>query len=462
MQHDAEHRMKKIRLAPIHMIPGSFLLAILAGTLLLKLPWASASGRSTDFVTALFTATTSVCVTGLVVVDTYAHWSTFGQIVILLLIQIGGLGIITVASMMMLMLRKKFTLSDRTLLQDALNVDSSSGLLKLLRRIVIGTFLVEGMGTVLYSFAFVREYGFGKGIWASAFTAVSAFCNAGIDILGPDSLVRYRADSYVLGVTMLLIILGGLGYVVWFDIASNAKHASEYGHSLRQRFKRLREHTKVVLCLTVGLIIIGAILFLITEYHNPATIQDMNLKDKILNSLFESVTLRTAGFATIPQQNLNGASSMIAYFLMFIGGSPIGTAGGVKTVTMFLVILNALSYVRGKSVTTVFNRKISNELMRKAAAIVQISFMAMIVLTVLLVLTNPVTLEDGLFEIISALATVGLTRGVTPGLNTVGRLIVIAAMYLGRIGPISMAVFFMKQKGNKPRLEYVEGRFHVG
>ena len=453
---------RKIRLTPTQIIAGSFFLAILTGTLLLWLPISSAPGESTDFLTALFTSTTSVCVTGLVVVDTYIHWSLFGKIVILILIQLGGLGIITVTYMLLLMLRRKFTLGDRNLLQDAFNLDTRVGLLSFLVSVFKGTFAIEAIGAALYSIVFIPEFGVAKGIWISVFNSVSAFCNAGIDILGADSLARYNSNPLVMTVTMVLIILGGLGYVVWFDIYTSVRSGIKSRYTPVKIVRRFREHTRLVLYITMTLIVLGAAMIFIFEYGNPGTIGNMTTGDKLLNSLFQSVTFRTAGFSTIPQQNLRDVSCIAGYLLMFIGGSPIGTAGGVKTVTVFIVVMNAYSFICGRNETVILKRKISEALIRKAAAIVAVSVMAVFTMTVFLLATNDVTVTDGAYEVISALATVGLTRGLTPVLNNAGRVIIIISMYLGRIGPISMALFFAKTKIQKNGVSFAEGRFYVG
>jgi len=450
------------RISSIHLIPLSFLAAILTGTGLLMLPAASAAGVPADFLTALFTATTSVCVTGLVVVDTFSYWSSAGHIIILLLIQIGGLGIITTVSMLMFLARQKFSLGDRLLLQDSLNLSSGKDVLVFLRRVFIGTFLVEGAGAAAYALEFVPVYGWANGLWFSLFHAVSAFCNAGIDILGSNSLINYQSHPHILCVTMLLIIMGGLGYVVWFDIASWIRRGRRRRLSFRQIAGRLSEHTKLVLSFTGILLISGTLLFLISEYNNPHTLGPMSLPDKILNSLFESVTLRTAGFAAFPQEGLNEVSCLAAYFLMFIGGSPVGTAGGVKTVTMFLVLASAGAYIRGNSEEVLFNRSISQEIMRKAAAVVTVSLLTVMGLTMPLLAVEKVSLTDGLFEVVSACATVGLSRGLTSSLSTGGRLIIILAMYLGRIGPISMAIFFTGRRAGAKGLRYAEGNYFVG
>ena len=325
--------MKNIKLSSVYVIPLSFLGAILIGTILLALPIASTDGSWTPLVDALFTATTSVCVTGLVVVDTFSYWSIFGQVVILLLIQIGGLGVITVVSTLMLVAHKRFSLSDRLMLRDAMNLDSMAGLLAFLIKVIRGTLIVELAGALLYMLAFVPRLGIARGIWVSVFNAVSAFCNAGIDILGPDSLMPYRDDPLILAVTIMLIVTGGLGYVVWFDINSKIMRGEEKRSEPAQIFKSLTEHTKLVLTMTLVLIFAGTAIILAAEYNNDQTLGALSFPLKLLNSLFESVTFRTAGFATISQKGLTDVTCLAGCILMFIGGSPIGTAGGIKTTT---------------------------------------------------------------------------------------------------------------------------------
>ena len=455
--------LRKHRISSVQLIPMSFLAAILAGTLLLMLPICTAPGEKTPFLTALFTATTSVCVTGLVVVDTFSHWSTLGHLVILGLIQIGGLGVITVNATMMLLVRRRFSLGDRLLLQDALNLERSAGILGFLVKLLRGTLIVEGAGALLYALAFVPAYGWIKGLWVSLFNAVSAFCNAGIDIIGPASLKDYQSSPMVLGVTMGLIVLGGLGYVVWFDLSSKVRSGVQRGYSPRVIWKRLSEHTRLVLVLTFVLIAGGALLIYVLEFRNPRTLGSMPMRDRVLNSIFESVTLRTAGFDTFPQENMNTSSCLVAYLLMFIGGSPVGTAGGVKTVTFFLAAMNVITYIRDEPKKTVFGRTLSAEQMRKATAIVAVSLLSVLVLSLVLMSTNPRdNMTDSLFEVVSALGTVGLTRNLTATLNSAGRLIIILGMYLGRIGPISMAIFFARSRRPQPKISYIDGDFFVG
>lgn len=454
--------MKRIRIAPVHYIPLSFLLAIVVGTVLLMLPVSSAQGKTTDILTALFTSTTSICVTGLVVVDTYSHWSLFGQFVIMVLIQIGGLGVVSVGSMIMIITGKKFFLSNRMLLGDSINIDNRTGVIRFLRRMFRGVLAVEAAGAVLFMIKLIPLLGVAKGIWASLFQSVSAFCNAGMDVIGPNSMIDVR-DSYIMMFsTMALIILGGIGFVVWFDVIDGVKKAIIQRFSPIKMFKRLPEHTKVVILMTCGLILFGTVFILVSEYDNPDTIGQMGLSGKIMNSLFQSVTFRTAGFASIPQDKLKETSCAVGYVLMFIGGSPVGTAGGIKTMTAFLVFMNAFSYIHGKKENVIFHRRVPEELMRKSSAIFFCSIIAVFVMTMLLMSRGGIVHTDALYEVVSALGTVGLSRSLTPNLDSVGRVIIIISMYLGRVGPISMAIFFVKGGTSSDSIKHADGKFYVG
>lgn len=425
----------KHSLSTAQIIMLSFLLAILVGSLLLWLPISSASGHSVPYIDALFTATTSTCVTGLVTLPTFSTWSIFGQAVILILIQIGGLGIITVMSGFMLALQKKMGLGERLLVQDAFNLNTLSGLTSFVKRVIIGSFIVEGIGALLYMTVFVPDFG-ARGIWISIFNSVSAFCNAGIDIFAADSLCSYAANPMINAVTCALIIVGGIGYVVWWDIA---RIMPEFKRKGLKCLRSLTLHSKIAIWTTLILILGGAVLIFAFEYNNPATIGNLSLFDKIQISIFQSVTTRTAGFASVPQENLTNASSILCLLLMFIGGSPVGTAGGIKTVTVAVLFASALSAVRGKDEVTLFNRNISTETLKKAVAVLCSSFAILMVSTLALSACTDAPALDVLYETVSATATVGLTRGITPALDTAGKLIVTATMYLGRVGPISLA-----------------------
>ena len=423
---------KKFSLSTTQIIMLSFLVAILAGSLLLSLPISSASGIAVPYMDALFTATTATCVTGLVTLPTVTTWSVFGQSIILLLIQVGGLGVITIMSALMILLHKRMGIGDRLLLQDAFNLNSLSGIVRFVKRVLLGTFLVEGIGALFYMTVFVPEFGL-KGIWISVFTSISAFCNAGIDIIAENSLCNYATNPIINTVTGLLIILSGIGYLVWWDVMGLAANK-------RKGFRNLTLHSKIAITTTLILIFGGGILIFLFEYNNPLTIGNLSLFDKIQVSLFQSVTTRTAGFATVPQQDLTNASSILCLLLMFIGGSPVGTAGGIKTVTIAVLVISALATIQNKQEVSMFNRNISKQAVNKAVAVTMMSFAIMFTSTILLSAVSDADALDVLYETVSATATVGLTRDLTPYLNTAGKIIIIVTMYLGRVGPISLAL----------------------
>ena len=437
---------KAAKFAPstTQIIMLSFLGAILLGSALLVLPFSTKSGESVDYIDALFTAVSATCVTGLVTLPTVATWSVFGQIVILILIQIGGLGVITITAGFMVAIHRKMGLKDSQLLSDALNVSTLSGLAEFVKKMLLGTFIIEGVGALMYMIVFIPDFG-AKGIWISIFNSVSAFCNAGIDIVAENSLCNYATNPLVNVVTCLLIILGGLGYVVWWDIIRVLKDVK------RTKFRcvfKLTLHSKIVLVSTFALILIGGISILAFEYNNPLTLKNYNFFDKMQIAFFQSITTRTAGFATLPQENLTSASSIICIILMFIGGSPVGTAGGIKTVTIVVLFATTIATVRGKNEVTLFQRNLSKQVTRKAVAVAFSSFIIVALSTILLSLSTDAPALDVVFETVSATATVGLSRNLTSSLNVWGKLILSATMYFGRIGPISLATSFNLKKEN--------------
>ena len=437
-------KKSKLKLSTTHIILFSFFIAVLLGAVLLSLPISSSKGEPTPFVDALFTSTTATCVTGLVVVPTFSAWSTFGHIVILFLIQIGGLGVITVVSLLAMMFHKKMGLSDRLLLQDAFNLNTLSGLSRFVKKVVLGTFLVEGIGALLYMTVFVPEFGL-KGIWISVFTAISAFCNAGIDIIAPDSLAGYVHNPIINLTTCLLIFFSGIGYIVWWDVIRVLKLRKKRKIKV---LKALTLHSKIALATTLVLIFGGALCIFLFEYNNPQTMKDFTLYQKIQASFFQSVTTRTAGFFTVPQENLSNGSALVSVLLMFIGGSPVGTAGGIKTVTIAVVVAAAIAAIKNQKDVTMFNRTLSKEAISKAVAVICTSFFIMFMSTLLLSAVTDASFLDILYETASATATVGLTRNLTGSLNTVGKIIIIATMYFGRVGPISLAIALNLKKQN--------------
>ncbi len=438
-------RKQPVKVSTTHIILLSFLIVILLGTFLLSLPISSADGEPASFLDALFTATTSTCVTGLVVTPTVSSWSVFGQAVILILIQIGGLGVITIMSGLMILLNKKMGISDRLLLQDAFNLNSLSGLVQFVKKVLLGTLIIESIGALLYMTVFIPQFG-AKGIWISVFTSVSAFCNAGIDIIAENSLCDYALNPVINIVTCGLIILGGIGYIVWWDVLRVLKKA----RSKKVRFFReLTLHSKIAITVTLILIFVGAIFIFSFEYNNPQTIGDYTLLQKIEVSLFQSVTTRTAGFATVPQENLTNASAVVCLLLMFIGGSPVGTAGGIKTVTFAVIIVAAIASVRNKEDCDIFGRRLTKQAVSKAVAVTCMSFVVMFTSTVFLSTVTDADTLGILYETVSATATVGLTRNLTASLGSLGKLIIIITMYLGRVGPISLAFAFKQRKDNQ-------------
>jgi len=451
---------KKIRLdlSTTQKIMVSFLAAIIIGSILLALPISSATGEAVPYIDALFMATTSVCVTGLVTLPTVSTWSVFGQVVILFLIQIGGLGVITILSGFAVGLQKRMGIGDSMLIQDAFNLNTLSGLNEFVRKVIWGTFLVEGTGALLYMLVFVPEFGL-KGIWISIFNAISAFCNAGIDIISENSLCDYVHNPIVNFVTIGLIIVSGIGYIVWWDLLRVLKNIKKLKWKC---FRQLTLHSKIALSATGILIIGGMILIFVFEYNNPLTIGEFTIWQKLQASLFQSVTTRTAGFATIPQQNLGNAASMVSLFLMFIGGSPVGTAGGVKTVTIAILFMSALATIQNKNDVSLFHRSISKQAVSKAVAVVSMSFLIMFTSTMLLSAVMEADALDILFETISATATVGLSRNLTSFLNTAGKIIIIVTMYLGRVGPISLAIAFNSRKEKQNIIKNPTEKISVG
>lgn len=429
-------KKRKFSLSTTQIILLSFLITILLGSLLLSLPISSADGKAVPYIDALFTATTATCVTGLVTLPTATAWSVFGQAVILLLIQIGGLGVITIMSGFMLLINKKMGIGDRLLIQDAFNLNTLSGLAQFVKKILLGTFIVEGLGALAYMTVFIPQFG-ARGIWISVFNSVSAFCNAGIDVIGHSSLCDYATNPVINLTTSLLIILGGIGYIVWWDVLRVAK---ERKSSKKRFFRHLTLHSKIAIVATLALVLIGGLLVFIFEYNNPLTIGEMSLWDKIQVSMFQSVTTRTAGFASVPQENLTDPSTFVSLILMFIGGSPVGTAGGVKTVTVIVLLASAFATVRGKQYATVFSRTVSVASIRKAVAVVCTFTVIMFTSIILLSAATKAPAMDVVYESVSATATVGLSRNLTASLNTFGKIIIIGTMYFGRIGPISLAI----------------------
>ncbi len=436
-------RKKKIRLSTTRMIALGFLILITIGTLLLMLPISSRSREITPFVDALFTADTSACVTGLVVYNTLGHWSLFGQVVMLGLIQVGGLGVVTMITLVLILLGRRLSLYQVLLMQDSLNIDSLRGIVGVTKRVVRFSLTIEGIGALLYMIRFVPMYGSLKGLWYSIFTAVSAFCNAGIDLTGGDSLCGFRGDVFINLVTMGLIIIAGLGFPVWWDMITFFKRIFKEKMSVRHAARRLTLHSKLVLTMTGILIFVGASLIFIFDYHNDASLGTLPLGKKILSAFFQSVTVRTAGFQTIPQADFSHPAQLVSMILMFIGGSPCGTAGGVKTVTIAVILLNIYANMKHRKSPEVFRRSINAAYVQKATTVFMVSLVILFVSIISLCIVMPsADIMDVAYELTSAIATVGLSRGLTAALTTAGKIVVILTMFAGRIGPISLALAF--------------------
>ena len=424
-----------------------FAAVILLGTILLCLPVSAADGKSVYWLDALFTATTSVCVTGLVTVPTATTWSTFGKIVILGLIQFGGLGIMACLTMVFLILRRKISLQSRKLIQDTYNLPVLKGSVGIVRRLLIGTATVEIAGAVLYSFWFVPEYGFWKGIGYSIFHAVSAFCNAGFDLLGTEgefsSLASYNGNPVVLLTIMALITIGGLGFFVWEDIL-------RCGRDLR----RLSLYSKMVLSFTAALILGGGLFFLLAEWDNPATLGDMPGWKRVLNAAFQAVTLRTAGFDTIGQGNLRDSSLAMSCILMLIGGSSGSTAGGLKTVTVGVLFLTLRAGLAGREEVTLRGRSISHRRVMNALTLTLIVAVIFLAGSMIISLVDDVPFLSAAFESASAMATVGVTVGITPTLSLFSHVLLICMMFLGRVGIMSFSIAFLARSKYPAKIKY--------
>ena len=442
----------KMNMTNTRIIALSFAIVILVGALLLCTPFASASGSWTNPVDALFTATTATCVTGLVVVDTSAHWSLFGQIVILILIQLGGIGFMTLITLFSFFVHRQVSLHERRLLLQSVGSLQMGSVMATFRQILIGTFLMEGLGAALLSIRFYPMYG-KKGIWYAVFHSISAFCNAGIDVLGAEgsaSLTAFRNDPLVSGVIMLLIVMGGLGFLVWDDLMRNFF-----------RPRRLRLHTKMVLCATVALLLGGWVLLYVTEYDHAFA--GMGQGERLMASLFQSVTLRTAGFAAVDQAALGEGTRLFSMILMFIGGNSGSTAGGIKISTLAIVGASTVSIIRGERDTVLRKRRIDNDTVRRAYALFAIGIIVVAAGGFALSALEGASLSDSFFEVFSAFGTVGITVGITPSLSVAGKLLIISLMFFGRIGITSvMYAVMVRTNREKPPVSYPRMGMPVG
>ena len=422
-----------------------FLTVILIGSFLLTLPVSAKARGWTSPLDAVFTATSATCVTGLVVFDTYSHWSVFGQVVILCLIQIGGIGFMSIVSIFSLFLRRKIGLNERQLLAQSSGMLHLGGIVRILKKIALGTLLFEGIGTVLLSFRFCPHMGFLSGIYNALFHSVSAFCNAGFDLMGKfgnySSLTTFANDPVVCLTITALIIVGGLGFLVWNDVNQHKLH-----------FHRYTLHTKIVLTVTGALLIIAFLGFLLMEFNR--SMDGMSMPEKLMNALFQAATPRTAGFNTMDQAQLSEPGKMLTMLLMFIGGSPGSTAGGIKTTTMLVLILSAMTLSRRKQHVALFRRRLTDDTVRNANAIFAVYIGIVLAAVCLIGVVEPFSLFDIMYEVISAICTVGLTTGITPALGPFSRVIVALLMFVGRVGltTLVMALHGKRQENAQERI----------
>lgn len=440
-------KSKKFRLTNTQIIVLSFFMVIITGAVLLTLPISSKSGEWTGFFPSLFTATSATCVTGLSVYDTYTHWSLFGQIVILLLIQIGGLGFMSIITMFSVFMKRRISLHERRLLMQSAGNVRLGGMVKLLKKIFIGTFTFEALGAIVLAFRLCPDMGFGKGLFSAVFHSVSAFCNAGFDLMGyfveGSSLSHYSDDWLVNLTVIMLIVVGGLGFLVWEDVVRN-----------RFRFKKYSLHSKIVLSMTGALLVTGFIGFFIFEYNEA--FRGLSLPDKILASMFQSVTPRTAGFFTVDLNNLSDSGNVLTIVLMLIGGSPGSTAGGMKTTTIAVVVLGALASARKSKTTEIYKRRLDEGILHQACSILVIYILVVLMSTMIISHLESVPLDDIVFEVTSAIGTVGLSKGITASLSSVSQAILIVLMFAGRVGGLSLLLFFAEKREVSPIRRPVE------
>lgn len=425
--------------SPMKLILGGYCLIILVGTLLLTLPIAARSGQWTPISDCFFTATSATCVTGLIRYDTYTHWTLFGQLVIISLIQIGGVGFMTVAIMIMVAARKKISLSQRALMQSSVSAPQLGGIVRMTKFIALGTLVVELIGAFFLSFSFVPKFGWKKGIYFSVFHSISAFCNAGFDLMGGttgkfSSLTGWADDWYFNTIIMLLIIIGGLGFFVWHDVIKN-----------RLRFRKLKLQSKMVLCVSFAVVFIGALILFLTETGHEAY-EGMALNEQILASLFQSVTSRTAGFNTANLSAMTDAGIFVMTCLMFIGGSPGSTAGGIKTTTFWVLCISIFTTFFRKKNVEAFGRRMDEHITRTASCVFMIYLLMSCGVAVIISAIENVPLVDALCESVSAMATVGVTVGITPSLGMVSKLLLAFLMLCGRVGSITMLLAFSSEK----------------
>ncbi|MBE6048312.1 MAG: Trk family potassium uptake protein [Clostridium sp.] len=447
------NKSKKIRkgLEGVQILAIGFLLLIIMGAIILSLPISSRKGQYTNFLDSLFTSTSAVCVTGLVTVDTGTYWSSFGKFIIMLLIQTGGLGFMSITVFVEVLLGKKITLKDRLYVQESMNTLNIQGLVKMVRYVIGFTMVAELLGAVVLSTQFIPEFGMLKGIAYSLFHSISAFCNAGFDILGNcNSVTCYNNNAIVLLTLSSSIIIGGIGFTVILELFNYKK------------VKRISVHSKIALTISAFLVIFGTLFIFLLEYKNVDTIGNMGLKDKVINSIFTAVSPRTAGFNSIALDKMTTASIFSTIFLMFIGGSPGSTAGGLKTTTFGIAVFTLISVIKGREDTEAFKRKFSKDLVYKSFALLMLGMTLVVTVTMILSITEyGVPFINLFFEATSAFGTAGLTLGITQSISVIGKLILIITMYCGRVGPLTVMLALMHRQ-TKRGFSYPEGEILIG
>ena len=450
------------KMSPAQKIASSFLLVILAGTILLTLPISNADGQFLNPLDALFSATSATCVTGLSVIDVSTQLNLFGQIVMMLLIQIGGLGLMTFMAVFILIIKNRLSLNEKIAMKEMLNQDKVFNMRKFLLDILYYTLFFEAIGAILISFRMIPTYGIFDGGFKSIFLAVSAFCNAGFDTLGTVSLQNYVHDPLMCFTIMGLIVLGGIGFAVWFDIRDKIAPLLRRDISLKQFQRRLSLHTKIVLIITLCLIVIGAVAIIALEFTNTKTIGGFSFPEKVMTGLFESIALRTAGFTTINYAMLRESTGLVMMILMFIGGSPGGTAGGIKTTTFAVLVIYIVCMLKGREHTTVLRRNIPNGIIIRAMGLFFINLVALFTGIFLLCIFQKNDFLTICFEAVSAMATVGSSLGLTGVLGVAGKFIIIFLMYIGRIGISTLILSITRRRGEKDKVTYPDGNIIVG
>ena len=421
------------------IIVFGYFFIIAFGGFLLSLPIASKSGTWTSYLDSVFTATSATCVTGLIVVDTFSHWTVFGQIVIIVLIQIGGLGFMTIISLFAMFLKRNIGLHERKLLMQSAGSMKIGGIVRLIRRILFGTAIIEGTGAILLATRFCPQMGFGEGIYNAVFHSVSAFCNAGFDIMGKygqfSSLTTYQDDAVVNLTISGLIVIGGIGFVVWNDVIT-----------CKLQFKKYQLHSKIVLVTTFFLITVGAVLFFFFEYHH--SFEALNTYEKVLASVFQSISPRTAGFNTVDMASLSESGHLLTMILMFIGGSPGSTAGGIKTTTFVILLMGSVASARHFTHINIFKRRMDESIVKEASALASLYIILIMISTLAICVIQPFEMKDAMFEVISAIGTVGLTAGITTSLGTASKIIIMLLMFTGRVGGLTLALVLAEKKVN--------------